>query len=118
MGEPNSTGPVFKNIDNDNYFYNSKIEVPGATQTVLSKGVDKISFKAIMNIYRFEYMVRPKYDEVIKTVESCINDLRLNVTKEKNGPQNTFYSAEHVQIGVRWFQRNDEFIIYIQIEHL
>ena len=117
MAEPNRTGPIFKNTDSDNYWYDSKLQMPNVEQTVLAKNTDKITFKAVMSVYKFEYMVRPKYDEVVKKIESCINDLKLHVTKEKNGPQNTFYSGDRFTIGVRWFTRNDEFIIYVEVYH-
>lgn len=117
MAEPNSTGPVFKNSQGDSYWYNSKLQMPDSKQTVLAKGIDKITFKAVMNLYKFEYMVRPGYTEVMQKVENCINELQVHVSKEKNGPQNTFYIGDHFTIGVRWFTRNDEFIVYLEIYH-
>ena len=117
MADPSSTGAVFKNTDGDNYWYDSKLQMPGSKQTVLAKGSDKITFKAVTDLYKFEYMVRPRYAEVIQKVENCINDLQMHVSKEKNGPQNTFYIGDHFTIGVRWFTRNDEFIIYVEIYH-
>ena len=121
QGTENFNGPYRKNYKPDlHMFYDSKVVMPGAVQSVNSIWDGATTFTAIMAAEDGEYAAKSTHTALQAKVEACLMAGGATVKKFANGANNIFYEVDNVSVSVRYSSLggNGKTLVYMEVANI
>ncbi len=121
QGEENFTGPYRKNYKPDlHMYYDSKVVMPGAVQSVNSIWKGATTFEAIMYAVGTEVEAKELHQALQAKVEACFVAMGAEAKKYRNGANNIFYEVANASISVRYSSLggNGKQLVYMEIANI